>query len=420
MESIEQMIVRLCPEGVEYKSFSEIGSYIRGITYNKAQENNTGDGEGWKVFRANNITLSSNTLNYDDVKVVQKSVKVKESQMLKEHDILICAGSGSKDHIGKVAYINENMEYTFGGFMGVLRANEDLVLSRYLFHVLTSKIFKDYLSETLNSSTINNLNSQIMNDFEFPLPPLCIQERLVEVLDKMTTLTAELEAELEARKQQYEYYRNKLLTFNEIGGGIRQVTWMKINEIGTIYRGIAYSKKDFTETGTPCIHYGQIYTRYGTFANKTFTYVSEELANGKRLAKKGDLVMAVTSENMEDVGKCLAWLGEDDILVSNHACFIRHSLNPKYLAYFLQTSYFFNYKKKISKGVKVIDLDLNMFGDMLIPVPSMEEQERIVSILDRFEALTTDLQIGLPAEIEARRQQYEYYRNKLLTFDQAV
>ena len=200
----------------------------------------------------------------------------------------------------------------------------------------------------------------------------------------------------------------------------KEVEWKKINEIGTIYRGFAYSKKDFTETGTPCIHYGQIYTRYGTFANKTFTYVSEELANGKRLAKKGDLVMAVTSENMEDVGKCLAWLGEDDILVSNHACFIRHSLNPKYLAYFLQTSYFFNYKKKISKGVKVIDLDLNMFGDMLIPVPSMEEQERIVSILDRFEALTTDLQIGLPAEIEARRQQYEYYRNKLLTFDQAA
>ena len=119
------------------------------------------------------------------------------------------------------------------------------------------------------------------------------------------------------------------------------VEWKKINEIGTIYRGFAYSKKDFTETGTPCIHYGQIYTRYGTFANKTFSCVSKDLAKGKRLAKKGDLVMAVTSENLEDVGKCLAWLGEDDILVSNHACFIRHSLNPKYLAYFLQTSYFY-------------------------------------------------------------------------------
>ena len=192
------------------------------------------------------------------------------------------------------------------------------------------------------------------------------------------------------------------------------VEWKKICEIGTIYRGFAYSKKDFTETGTPCIHYGQIYTRYGTFANKTFTCVSKDLAKGKRLAKKGDLVMAVTSENLEDVGKCLAWLGEDDILVSNHACFIRHSLNPKYLACFLQTSYFFKYKKKISKGVKVIDLDLNMFGDMLIPVPPLEIQSRIVEVLDKMTTLTAELE----AELEARKQQYEYYRNKLLIFNE--
>ena len=192
------------------------------------------------------------------------------------------------------------------------------------------------------------------------------------------------------------------------------VEWKKICEIGTIYRGFAYSKKDFTETGTPCIHYGQIYTRYGTFANKTFTCVSKDLAKGKRLAKKGDLVMAVTSENLEDVGKCLAWLGEDEILVSNHACFIRHSLNPKYLAYFLQTSYFFKYKKKISKGVKVIDLDLNMFGDMLIPVPPLEIQSRIVEVLDKMTTLTAELE----AELEARKQQYEYYRDKLLIFNE--
>lgn len=192
------------------------------------------------------------------------------------------------------------------------------------------------------------------------------------------------------------------------------VEWKKISEIGTIYRGFAYSKKDFTETGTPCIHYGQIYTRYGTFANKTFTCVSKDLAKGKRLAKKGDLVMAVTSENLEDVGKCLAWLGEDDILVSNHACFIRHSLNPKYLAYFLQSSYFFKYKKKISKGVKVIDLDLNMFGDMLIPVPPLEIQSRIVEVLDKMTTLTAELE----AELEARKQQYEYYRGMLLTFNE--
>lgn len=192
------------------------------------------------------------------------------------------------------------------------------------------------------------------------------------------------------------------------------VEWKKINEIGTIYRGVAFSKKDFTETGTPCIHYGQIYTKFGNSACKTYTFVSENLSKGKKLAKKGDLVMAVTSENMEDVGKCLAWLGEEEILVSNHACYIRHTLNPMYLAYYLQSGHFFNYKKKISKGVKVIDLDLNMFGDMLIPVPPMEIQNRIVEVLDKMTTLTAELE----AELEARKQQYEYYRNKLLTFNE--
>lgn len=192
------------------------------------------------------------------------------------------------------------------------------------------------------------------------------------------------------------------------------VEWKKISEIGTIYRGVAFSKKDFTETGTPCIHYGQIYTKFGNSAYKTYTYVSEQLSKGKKLAQKGDLVMAVTSENMEDVGKCLAWLGEEDILVSNHACYIRHSLNPMYLAYYLQSVHFFNYKKKISKGVKVIDLDLNMFGDMLIPVPPMEIQNRIVEVLDKM----TSLEAELEAELEARKKQYEYYRNKLLSFNE--
>ena len=127
--------------------------------------------------------------------------------------------------------------------------------------------------------------------------------------------------------------------------------------------------------------------------------------------------MATTSENIEDVGKCIVWLGEKDIIVSNDACFIQHSLNPKYLGYLLQTDYFNAYKKKVATGTKVIRINADAVADFVIPVPSMPEQQRIVSILDRFEALTTDLQSGLPAEIEARRQQYEYYRNKLLTFD---
>ena len=383
------MIKRLCPGGVKYVKLGDCLEYEQPTKYQVSSKDYLDNGT--PVLTAGQTFILGYT---DETNGIYHASK--------EQPVIIFDDFTTSFH-----WVDFDFKVKSSAMKMLTPCNEEANF-RFIYYVM-----KYIKYETLEHS---RQWISTYSQFEIPLPPLEIQNRIVEVLDKMTTLEAELEAELEARKRQYEYYRSKLLTFSGIGG-IRQVVWKKIGEIGTVMRGTSFQKKHFTDEGTPCIHYGQIYTRYGTFANKTFTYVNEELAKGKRLAKKGDLIMAVTSENLEDVGKCLAWLGEDDILVSNHACFIRHSLNPKYLAYFLQTSYFFNYKKKISKGVKVIDLDLNMFGDMLIPVPSMEEQARIVSILDRFEVLTTDLQSGLPAEIEARRQQYEYYRNKLLTFE---
>ena len=193
---------------------------------------------------------------------------------------------------------------------------------------------------------------------------------------------------------------------------------MKMSEIGTFIRGNGLQKKDFTESGVPCIHYGQIYTHYGTFATKTKSYVSEETATKCKKAHTGDLIIASTSENVEDAGKTVAWLGEEDVAVSNHTFIFSHNQNPKYLAYLFQTSYFLNYKMSKVIGVKVIDIPQKALENFLIPVPSLDEQERIVSILDRFETLVNDLTQGLPAEIAAVQEQYEYYRNKLLSFEE--
>ena len=209
---------------VIYRKLGEVARFMRGITYNKGQESH--NGVGIKVLRANNITLDYNTLNFDDIKIVDKNVKVKDEQYLEKNDILICAGSGSKDHIGKVAYIKENMDYTFGGFMGVIRVTEECN-SRFMFHILTGGAFKKYLEATLNSSTINNLNSQVMNNFFLPVPPLETQKRIVSILDKFemlaNSLSDGLPAEIEARKKQYEYYRDKLLDFKDAGGGVLSV-----------------------------------------------------------------------------------------------------------------------------------------------------------------------------------------------------
>ena len=189
-----------------------------------------------------------------------------------------------------------------------------------------------------------------------------------------------------------------------------------MGEIGTFIRGNGLQKKDFTESGVGCIHYGQIYTHYGTSATKTKSFVDAALAKNLLKVEKGDIVLACTSENIEDVAKAVAWLGEETIVTGGHSVVFKHNEVPKYIAYFMQTSSFFNQKKKYAYGAKVIDIKTEDLAKILIPVPPIEVQEKIVAILDRFEALVNDISKGLPAEIEAQKTRYEYYRNKLLTF----
>lgn len=191
---------------------------------------------------------------------------------------------------------------------------------------------------------------------------------------------------------------------------------MALGELGTFTRGSGLQKKDFTPLGVGCIHYGQIYTYYSTYAYRTKSFVSQEFAQKARKAMYGDLVIATTSENDEDVCKAVAWLGDEKIAVSSDACLYRHTMNPKYVAYYFQTEHFQKQKRRYIIGTKVRRVNTNDLAKILIPIPPLAEQERIVSILDKFETLTTSISEGLPKEIELRRKQYEYYRNQLLSF----
>ena len=404
MNKIDKMLKGV---DVEWKVLGDVAEYIRGLTYSRANESH--DKTGYKVLRANNISLNENRLNFDDIKIVKLDTKVKSTQKLYKNDILISAASGSREHVGKVAFINSDLDYYFGGFMGVLRCSCELN-PRFLFHILTSVIFQKYLDEMLNSSTINNLSSSIIKNFKIPIPPLEVQQEIVAILDKFTELTAELEA----RKKQYEYYRDKLLSFNDVVGGLK---WLMMSELGVFTRGGALQKSDFTKSGVGCIHYGQIYTYYGTYTHEILTYVSDEFAKKARKAKPGDLVIATTSENDEDLCKAVAWLGNEEIAVSSDACFYSHNMNPKYVAYFFQTNHFHKQKRRFITGAKVRRVNANDLAKVKIPVPSLEEQARIVAILDKFDILTHSISEGLPKEIELRQKQYAYYRNQLLAFD---
>ena len=189
------------------------------------------------------------------------------------------------------------------------------------------------------------------------------------------------------------------------------VEYKSLGEIATISRGGNFQKKDFCDRGVPCIHYGQIYTKYGLFVDKTITFITEERAKKQKFAKKNDIVMAVTSENIEDVCKCLAWLGNEEVAVSGHSAIIRHNQNPKYLVYYFHSQMFFSQKRKLAHGTKVIEVTPDTLKSIKLPVPPLEVQREIVHILDSFTLLTAEL----TAELTARKKQYEFYRDKILT-----
>ncbi len=159
-----------------------------------------------------------------------------------------------------------------------------------------------------------------------------------------------------------------------------------------------------------------MYTHFGIYTTEALKCISEDVAKKSKMAVKNDIVMAVTSENVEDVCKCTAWLGNEDIAVSGHTAIIHHNQNAKYLSYYFHSAMFSAQKKCLAHGTKVIEVTPNALNDVVIPLPSLSEQKRIVGILDRFDTLCNDLSIGLPAEIEARQKQYEYYRDRLLNF----
>lgn len=190
------------------------------------------------------------------------------------------------------------------------------------------------------------------------------------------------------------------------------VEYKPLGELGTFSRGGGLQKKDFTESGVGCIHYGQIYTHYGIWATETKSFVSDDFAAKKRKMLPGDVFIATTSENDEDLGKATAWLGTEEIVTSGDGYIFRHSMNPKFVSYFFNSSLFHRSIERWITGTKVRRISSAAMSKVMTPCPPIEIQQEIVKILDTFQALEAELE----AELEARKKQYEFYRNQLLTF----
>lgn len=311
----------------------------------------------------------------------------------------------------------------------VVRPDHGSLSSEYLHQVLTDEKFFDYNMQHAKGAKMPRGDKAKILEYKFPIPcpdnpakSLEIQAKLVRILraftELTTELTAELSAELTARKQQYKYYRDKLFNF---GNG--EVDWKPLAEVGEFIRGKRFTKADFVEDGIPVIHYGEIYTRYSVFTNRVYSRVRGDLANSLRYAKPGDVVIAGVGETIEDVGKAVAWIGSEQIAIHDDSYAFRHTMNPKFVSYFMQTAAFINEKAKHVSSGKINRLLISGMEKVKIPVPfagnserSLVEQDRIVAILDKFDSLTRSLTEGLPREIQLRQKQYAYYRDLLLSF----
>ena len=293
---------------------------------------------------------------------------------------------------------------------------------KFLFYLFHSTDFQAKLSKITSSTGQTKFNKTNLKQLSIPLPPHSVQSRIVEILDKFTALEAELEeqlqAELELRKKQYAYYCEQLLNFSYTPPSEFNIVCKKLGEVAELVRGNGLSKKDFAPEGIPAIHYGQIYTYYGNETKGTISFVTPETASKLRKVFCGNVVITNTSENLEDVGKALLYSGESEAVTGGHATIIRCSehLLPKYFVYYTMTYSFFDQKRKLAKGTKVIDVSATDLARIEIPLPPLSEQQRIVEILDKFDTLTNSISEGLPLEIQLRRQQYEYYREQLLAF----
>lgn len=376
MNRIEEMIKRLCPKGVESVKLGDYCSFSRGQN------------------------LSSANAVFGNVPVISGGQKPSfyHNQANREENSIAVAGSGA--YAGYVSFWDHPVWIADAFTVEPC----DKLLKKYVYLFLKhnqAKIFR-----LQKGAGVPHVHGSDLCSFEIPLPPLSIQQEIVSVLDSFTTLIDKMKKEVEMRKKQMECYRERLICQ-------QNYPLKAIGEIGTLVRGSGLQKKDFIDSGVGCIHYGQIYTRLNSCCHKTLTYVSASLAEKLTKVHPGNLVIACTSENVEDLCKSVVWLGDEDVVTGGHACVFRHKENPKYISYYFQTADFAFQKAQYAYGAKVVDIRIEKLSLIKVPLPPLSKQREIARTLDIFEEYIQRLE----KLISLRQKQYEYYREKLLTFE---
>ena len=416
MSKLQELINKLCPNGVEFKPLGDVFEMRNGYTPSK---NNPDFWEGGTIpwFRMDDIRENGRILS-DSIQHITPSA-IKGKGLFEANSFILATTATIGEHALIIADSLANQQFTN---LKVRKSLSNLLVTKFIYYYMF--IVDDFCKRNTNVSGFASVDMDKLKKMPFPVPPIEVQEEIVRILDSFSDYAAELQAELQARKQQYEYYRNLLLTFNPSAYGCGtddeqkdgvttweghnyKIQWKKLGEIGNICMCKRILKHQTnTKSGIP-------FYKIGTFGKVADSYISEDLFMEYKkkysFPQKGEILISASGT----IGRAVIYDGEDAYFQDSNIVWINNDesmvLN-KYLYYFYQIVDW------NVEGGTIKRLYNTNLSNTPIPLPPLELQEKIVAILDRFETLVNDLTNGLPAEIAAVKDQYEYYRNKLLTF----
>ena len=405
MAKLNQLIKDLCPAGVPYLKISDIADTFIGLATSVTKYKSESG-----VQLLHNSDISEGKIIVKTVEYITEAFAQKNSKKLLRKNDVITVHTGN---VGTSAVITEEYDGCIGFTTISSRVkNQNQISPEYLCAFLNSNASKEQIAGK-SISDRNNLNLAAFDEIIIPVPPLPVQNEIVRILNNFAELTAELTtklaAELAARKQQYEYFRDTLI---EKHASAEKVM---LNTVCEVYDG-THQTPEYTDEGVPFVSVENI-----NDLQNTAKFISEEAYAKFKIKPRPDDVFMT---RIGSIGKCAVVQTNDDLAYYVSLALLRPNLavlNSNYLKHYIESGFG---KKELHKRIlwTAVPLKINKedIGKLLIAIPPLEEQERIVSILDRFDALCNDITACLPAEIEARQKQYEFYRDKLLTFKERV
>ena len=381
LNKIEALIEKLCPEGVEFKTLGEVLQNTSNIRWDDFIENEFRYIDLSSVDRITHSISGTKTIN-------AQTAPSRAQRIVIENDVLF---GTTRPMLKRYCLIsNEYAGQICSTGFSVLRVDPLFLIPNFLFYILGTQDFYDYVESYQQGASYPAISDKAVKSFRIPVPPLEVQRAIVEILDTFTALQQELEAELEARKKQYAYYREEQLNFDD-----DEVEWKTLGEIGELVRGTSITKKQIESGNIPVVAGGREPAYFHNKANR----------EGETITVAGSGAYA---------GHLSFW--NEPIFVSDGFSI---KTDPeialmKYVFYYLSSNQSKIYDMKRGGGVPHVYV--KNIAPFRVPLPSLAKQKEIVAVLDQFDALVNDLSIGIPAEINARRQQLEYYQNHLLTF----